>query len=105
MCEITTNRYSEQMVDSVMEEYVSKFLNSAPHIWGKNQWCKAMVIHDVRIVYTFQENRVTFQGNLLKARAMVQIPQCKKEVEEENKKRRGHTVEQATKPRRRVSNR
>ena len=64
-----------------MEEYVCKFLEGDPHRWASNEQWGELVSQAVRIVYTFREHMVTFQGNLLKARTMLQIPQRRGEVE------------------------
>ena len=65
----------------MVEEYGRKFIGGDLHRWETNHQRKATMIQDVGILYTFRGDMVNFQGNLLKARTMLQIPQCRKEVE------------------------
>ena len=87
MCELTTTRYNERMVDDILEEYIRKFLDDAPYEWEENSKRKTTKIQDVAIVYNFGEDRVTPQGNPVKARAMLQMMQCRQEVEEEKQEK------------------
>ena len=87
MCDLTTTRYNERMIDDLVEEYICKFLDDVSYEWAKNLNRKTITIQDVGIVWIFDESRVTLQGNPQKARTMLQIPQCRKEVEEEKQEK------------------
>ena len=84
---ISLGRVTEKMVDEVVEEYISKFLTNEHPTWAESGERKAVVIQDVRIVYRYRGNCATSQGNLQKARTMLQILQCKHEIRAEKREK------------------
>ena len=87
MSVIKTDRYPERIVDSMVDEYVKRLTELENYEWTIGQWEKTTVIMDTRITYEFRPNRTTFNGNLERARTMVQILQCKKEIDDEKGER------------------
>ena len=68
MGEITTDKYNVRQVNEMADRY-----NGADVVWDEHQTWKAVWICKVRILHAYKRQKTVFQGDMRKAREMIEV--------------------------------
>ena len=91
MSEITIAKYSDGLVDEMVNTYTNIYMKGEMNSRELHQSWKSTMAEDLGALHAFKRQKTVFQGNLVKAKKMIQVidDQAEKEVGQKRRKQQG----------------